>query len=100
VNKSEWMNDISSSSFIQIMNEEHEEREDSYGCGIDECFPCSSLDGIKKSKLNEITELTIIPSQHFTPYHPLSYCYSLSFFYSSSVYLHSSSSSSDEYEEE
>jgi hypothetical protein len=38
------------SSFHQMMNEEHEEREDSYGCGIDECFPCSSLVGIGKSQ--------------------------------------------------
>jgi hypothetical protein len=36
------LNDASSSSFHQIMNEEHEEREDSYGCGINESFPCNS----------------------------------------------------------
>jgi hypothetical protein len=83
------------SSFHQMMNEEHEEREDSYGCGIDECYPCSSSLGLETSKLNGVT---VIPSQHFTPYHPLTYCYSLSFFYSSSVFLHSSPSV--EYEEE
>jgi hypothetical protein len=87
-NKSEWLTDAPS-SFHQMMNEEHEEREDSYGCGIDECFPCSSSVGIEKSKLNGVN---VIPMFQSFPYHSLQYCYSLSFFYSSSICLHSSAS--------
>jgi hypothetical protein len=70
-----------------MMNEEHEEREDSYGCGIDECFPCSSSDGLEKSKLNEMDGVNVRTEIQSIIRHPPNHCPPFSSFSSSSVSL-------------
>jgi hypothetical protein len=54
-NKDEWFSTLPS-PFMRIVNEEEENSFDSFGCGINESFPCSSVKWVKNHPLPGVEE--------------------------------------------